>query len=182
MKELSEGLENENEREITRTEARILEKSQNKGNWSFVKAIIIISVVSFAGIILMQSANNENVIMATQEDDELVIQVSSLSNNAKFYGYKAEGTLIKFFGVVGSDNDVHIAFDACDVCYSDRKGYVQDNTVMVCRNCGNQFLIDGIGTENLQGGCWPSYLPINVISGQVDIKISDVILKKFMFQ
>lgn len=182
MNEYSEGLENENEKELTRTEARILEKSQNKGNWSFVKAIIIISVISFAGIILLQSTNNEKVLMATQEGDELVIQVSSLSNNARFYGYKAEGTLIKFFGVVGFDNDVHIAFDACDVCYSDRKGYVQDDTVMVCRNCGNQFLIDSIGTENLQGGCWPSYLPINVINGQVHIKISDVILKKYMFQ
>ncbi|MFX0181857.1 MAG: Fe-S-containing protein [Candidatus Hodarchaeota archaeon] len=182
MKELSDGLENDNEKELTRTEARILEKNQNKGNWSFVKAIIIISVVIFTGIVLMQSNNGQDIIMTTQEGDKLVIQVSSLTNNAKFYGYKAEDTLIKFFGVMGFDNDVHVAFDACDVCYSDRKGYVQDNTVMVCRNCGNQFLIDGIGTENLQGGCWPSYLPINVINDQVYIKISDVIMKKYMFQ
>lgn len=53
---------------------------------------------------------------------------------------------------------------------------------MVCNNCGNQFLIDGIGTENLQGGCWPSYLPVTVANGEVYIKISDVVSKKYRFE
>ena len=29
---------------------------------------------------------------------------------------------------------------------------------MVCNNCGNHYPISGLGTQNLRGGCWPSYL------------------------
>ncbi|MFX0174134.1 MAG: Fe-S-containing protein [Candidatus Hodarchaeota archaeon] len=182
MKENLTRLENMNEEKITRAEARILEKSQKKENWSFIKAIIIISIVCFASIVLLQTPNNDKVLTPTQEGDELVIQVSSLNSKAKFYGYNSESTLIKFFAVIGSDNNVHIAFDACDVCYSDKKGYTQDDTVMVCNNCGNKFLITGIGTENLQGGCWPSYLPVDMNTGQIRIKISDIMSKEYMFQ
>ncbi|MHA2296650.1 MAG: Fe-S-containing protein [Candidatus Hodarchaeales archaeon] len=37
-----------------------------------------------------------------------------------------------------------------DMCYGENKGYVQKGIKMECRNCGNQFLTDSIGTENMQ--------------------------------
>ena len=83
---------------------------------------------------------------------------------------------------MGSDEKVRIAFDACDVCFAEKKGYRQNGDVMVCNNCGKQFHIDGIGTENVQGGCWPSYLPMTSTDGDVRIKISDVVSKKYMFE
>ncbi len=129
--------------------------------------------------------NTQNPSPATPADqlgDDLVIQLSSLDEEAEFYSYSADGVSIHFFAVIGSDGNVHIAIDACDVCYPDRKGYYQDNLVMVCRNCRNTFIIDGIGTENLQGGCWPSYLPMRIENDQVLIKKADIEAKKYMFE
>lgn len=173
------SLLDENNQEIT--------ENQEKGNWNMLLAVILISIVGFAAIIILGGNNNPNspnnqILTPQQDGDELVLSIPSLSNEAKFYIYNSDSVNIYFFAVIGSDDEVHVAFDTCDVCYSAKKGYQQDNIVMTCNNCGNQFLIDGIGTENLQGGCWPSYLPVTVANGEVHIKISDVVLKKYMFE
>jgi hypothetical protein len=51
----------------------------------------------------------------------------------------------------------------------------------MCINCGNKYPTDGIGTENKQGGCWPSYVPMKVEDGKVIIKASDLKAKAYMF-
>jgi len=48
---------------------------------------------------------------------------------------------------------VHVAFDACDVCYEAKKGYKQNGDVMLCLNCGKTFSITSIGIDNTVGGC-----------------------------
>lgn len=167
----------------TKTETIELEEDQKKENWSFFKAIILISIVSFAVIIVLQGNKNlgNQFLTPRQEGENLILSLSSLNTQAKFYRYKLDNVNIDFFALMGSDAQPHIAFDACDVCYSEKKGYEQKDNMMVCRNCGNQFLIDSIGTENQQGGCWPSYLPVLIVNGEAQIKISDVSQKKYMF-
>jgi len=56
--------------------------------------------------------------------------------------------------VKGSDEKIHLAIDACDVCYESKLGYKQTGNVMTCNNCGQTFPINSIGTENLKGGSW----------------------------
>jgi uncharacterized membrane protein len=59
---------------------------------------------------------------------------------ARFYRYTTSiGRDIRFFVVRSSDGVVRAAFDACDVCYRERKGYYQDGDDMVCENCGQRF-------------------------------------------
>ncbi|PWI48084.1 hypothetical protein CEE45_08650 [Candidatus Heimdallarchaeota archaeon B3_Heim] len=146
-----------------------------------VLAVVFISIFSFALIIGLQEIPEQEVIAAKQDGENLIIQLDDVTAKAKFYFYQIADVKIKFFAVLGFDNQPHIAFDACDVCYEAKQGYAQEDPYMRCLNCGNTFLVSGIGTENLSGGCWPSHLPVMITDGKIIIKISDVIQKQFMF-
>ncbi len=144
-------------------------------------AVACIAVFTFALIIALQPGPEQNTIAAKQEGENLVIKVKDVKPDAKFYFYEVENVKIKFFAVLGFDNNPHIAFDACDVCYEAKKGYAHEDPYMRCRNCDNTFLVDGIGTENVAGGCWPSYLPISIIENQIVIEITEITQKLWMF-
>jgi hypothetical protein len=165
------------ESEIT-TQKRVNDEGVSGGK--FFMAIITIGIIGFSGVLLLQS-NQGGTTEAKIVGENLEIPITSLSTKAKFFHYNTEGVRMQFFAVIGSDNEVHLALDACDVCYSEKKGYRQESNLMICNNCGNQFQIDGIGTENKQGGCWPSYVPITTKDKQIVIKISEIEQKRYMF-
>ena len=119
--------------------------------------------------------------LQVNERGELVIPSSEVTDDARYYHYDASGVEVRFFALRGSDGDVRVAMDACDVCYREKKGYSQSGDDMVCNNCGNQYSTDGIGTENKQGGCWPSHIPIREEGGNILIKASDLAAKRYMF-
>jgi uncharacterized membrane protein len=52
---------------------------------------------------------------------------------------------------------------------------------MLCINCGNQYSINSLGTENTAGGCWPSYLPMRIDEDYIIINEFDLSQKKWMF-
>ena len=128
-----------------------------------------------------QQNPGQGVIAAKQDGDNLVITLTDVKVDAKFYYYQPNEVKIRFFAVLGSDDQPHIAIDACDSCYAAKKGYLHVNWHMKCNNCGRTFLVTDIGTENISGGCWPSYLPVTIEKGKILIKISDVVKKEFMF-
>lgn len=93
--------------------------------------------------------------------------------SAHFYRYTDGGKEIRFFVVKGSDGQIHTAFDACDVCFRDKKGYVQDGDSMLCKNCGKKFQTNRIGPHSI-GGCNPSYLPAASDGRNVIVKAADL--------
>ena len=149
---------------------------------NLVIAIVCISIFGFALMIGFQpNPEQGGVIVAKQDGDNLVINLADVKPEVKFYYYEFSDVNIQFFAVLGDDNQPHIAFDACDSCYAAKKGYLHANPYMKCNNCGRTFLVTSIGTENLAGGCWPSFLPVAITDGKILIKISDVTQKLFMF-
>lgn len=115
-------------------------------------------------------------------DDEVLIPVSSINTNVKFSTVDVDGTAVRFFEVKGSDGAIHVAADACDVCYAEHRGYQQSGDSMKCNNCGKTFQINSIGTQNTAGGCWPSYLPISVEGDKVVIQKTAIAGKAYMFR
>ena len=109
------------------------------------------------------------------------IPKSDITSTAKYYSYDSNGIEIKYFAVKGSDGEIHVALDACDVCYGAKKGYAQVGDLMQCINCGNQYPINSLGSENTVGGCWPSYLPIKIEGENILINESDLEEKRYMF-
>ncbi|MBU5637890.1 DUF2318 domain-containing protein [Geomonas sp. Red69] len=104
----------------------------------------------------------------------VTIPVAKVSDGkAHFYKFADAGKEINFFIVKGSDGQLHVAFDACDVCYREKKGYEQQGDKMNCLNCNQKFAINRIGAAS-GGGCNPSYLAAKVDGGKVTISVNDL--------
>ncbi|WP_455278653.1 DUF2318 domain-containing protein [[Eubacterium] cellulosolvens] len=135
-----------------------------------------------------QESSDNKVVQSNNEQknelEESVVKIptSEIGTSAKWYTSNSNGDTIKYFLVKGSDGKIHLAIDACDVCYSSKRGYKQTGEVMTCNNCGQTFPINSIGTENLSGGCWPSHIPYETNGENIIIKKSDLNQKLFMFQ
>lgn len=91
---------------------------------------------------------------------------------ARHYQAEVNGKTVRFFLVKDQSGGVRAAFDACDVCWREGKGYSQDGSYMVCNNCGQAFPIARIGT--VQGGCNPSPLVFSVDAKAVTVKAADL--------
>jgi uncharacterized membrane protein len=153
----------------------------------FIGVVAIVTMVYLGGCTgTTQNKNNSNTDTNSnselqQNETEVRIPISDISTTAKFYSYDFSGITVRYFAVKDKQGTVHVAFDACDVCYEAKKGYKQDGDIMQCLNCGKTFSITSIGTENTAGGCWPSFLSMNIDGNDVVIKIANLEAKSYMF-
>jgi uncharacterized membrane protein len=86
--------------------------------------------------------------------NDLVIQVSEISETAKFYPVTVDGTRMEVVAVKAPDGTIRTAFNTCQVCNGSPKAYfVQTGTALQCQNCGNKFPMGKIEVE--AGGCNP---------------------------
>ena len=67
-----------------------------------------------------------------------------------------------------SDGVIRAAFDACDTCFREKKGYHQEGDLMVCNICGLEFESNKI--NEVRGGCNPAPLDRNVDGESLVIK------------
>ncbi|TLN23795.1 DUF2318 domain-containing protein [bacterium] len=102
------------------------------------------------------------------------IPLASLEpGKAKFFEHKtADGITVRYFVVKGTDGVARAAFDACDACWPEGKGYKQDGGEMVCGNCQMRFPVDRI--NEVKGGCNPSPLNRSAQGDQLVIRVSDI--------
>ncbi len=104
---------------------------------------------------------------------DVTIPVADISGGqAHFYSYDAGGTEVKYFVMQSKDGEYRAAFDACDVCYPNKKGYTQDGDQMVCNNCGQRF--DSNKINELKGGCNPSPIERTVKGQELVLKTADL--------
>jgi len=143
--------------------------------------VIVSSIFGYILIINQNDSNDNTTHIPSSDQDEIRISLSNISTTASFYSFDSDDKSIRYFVVKDSQGNVHVAFDACDVCYEAKKGYRQNDELMSCINCGQEFPIANIGFENTVGGCWPSYLPMIIDNDSIVIKISDLIAKSYMF-
>ncbi|PLX67289.1 MAG: DUF2318 domain-containing protein [Denitrovibrio sp.] len=92
--------------------------------------------------------------------------------NTHYYTVNAGGKDIKFFLVKSNDGVIRAAFDACDVCFPEKKGYRQEGDFVVCNNCGQKFHSSRINV--IKGGCNPSPLARKNVGDSVIISMKDV--------
>lgn len=91
------------------------------------------------------------------KDGIVSIPVADVNDGkAHYYVMKKDGFEVKFFLIRSNDGVIRAAFDACDVCFHEKKGYDQDGDFMVCNNCGMRFHSSRI--NEVKGGCNPSPL------------------------
>jgi len=179
-----------------REERRRLAEARDRKNRTVALAIAAVAVVAIlvGGFALMKDEPVEtgepNVYEETPQEyrqtstdtgggdsaaDVISIPLADLSTKASYYSHTtSDGTKVKYFVVLDSAGVPHAAFDACDVCYQEKKGYSQSGEYMVCNNCGNQYLTSQVGTANKGGGCWPGYLEAKVEGDSLVIEVADL--------
>ena len=92
---------------------------------------------------------------------------------AHFYAHQADDKTIQFFVLKSRDGVIRAAFNACDVCYLDKKGYRQEGDEMVCNACGQRFPSELI--NEVRGGCNPSPLERTIEGNEVVIRVDDIL-------
>jgi uncharacterized membrane protein len=120
-------------------------------------------------------------ILLAQPSQEVTYPVIEYKDGkARFYEYKTpEGIRIKYFVLRSSDGVIRAAFDACDVCWPEGKGYKQKGDYMVCVNCGKRFASVRVG--EVQGGCNPAPLKREVSGDKLVIQVKDLLEGKKYF-
>lgn len=116
------------------------------------------------------------------QNGAFVFPVSAFTDGkAKYFEYKrSPSEWIRFFVVKSTDGVIRAAFDACDVCFRHKKGYVQQGNFLVCVNCGLKFRTDKV--NEVTGGCNPSALRRVVQGDRVIIDRQDVLAGLRLFR
>ena len=117
----------------------------------------------FGGAEKVKAANGTVSIPASKAGD----------GKAHYFRYTDGGKEIAFFVIKASNGTFKVAFDACDSCYREKKGYEQQGDKMNCKNCNQKFATDRIG-PNSTGGCNPSYLPHQLSGANITINAADL--------
>lgn len=155
--------------EVTKTAGRT-KKSIPK--WAVITVIALLLGVGAVLALNIQGLGKGEKVKPV--NGAVTIPLAKVSDGkAHFYKYAEGGKDIGFFAVKGSDGALHTAFDTCDVCYNEKKGYFQDGDFMICRNCNKKFAIVRIGPHAI-GGCNPSYLASTTDGSNVVIRAVDL--------
>lgn len=110
----------------------------------------------------------------TPVNGSVILPLAKVSDGKAHFYQLADGDKeIGFFVVKGSDGAIHTAFNACDVCFREKKGYTQEGNFMVCRNCNKKFPVTKIG-PNSGTGCNPSHLSHTEDGRNVIVKVDDL--------
>ena len=175
-------------RDTNKAEMRKLVLIRRKRRNVVVASIAILALVGFGisyNMFVLKDEDSQKpaaIDLPEIKFGKIVIPKSEIVEDANFYNYYSDETEIRTFSVRGSDGQEHIAFDACDSCYAEKKGYRQEGEDMKCNNCGRTFAINSIGTENTEGGCWPSYVEIDNESEDIVITEDALKEKRYLFE
>jgi len=139
-----------------------------------VTALIVAVLMVVSTVVGGQALSFGKYEKVKAENGTVSIALSKVSNGkAHFFKFADNGKEIAFFVVKASDGSLRVAFDACDACYRDKKGYEQQGDKMNCRNCNQKFAINRLG-PNVSGGCNPGYLPGRTSGSAFVIKADDL--------
>ncbi len=161
--------------------AIVMKTSRKNPTPIIIAAIVVIAVAAGLGWFLMPvNGPSANPVAgapgnATGDNGQITYALSLFDDGqARHFDFvDAESkTTIKYFILKSTDGVVRAAFDACDVCWPEGKGYAQDGTVMICRNCGRRF--ESVKVNEVQGGCNPAPLKRTIQGDQLVIRMEDL--------
>jgi uncharacterized membrane protein len=137
--------------------------------------LALAAVAVIAGVVVTRGGDGPAATaapVAASGEDVSIPLADVADGQAHFYSYDAGGIEVKYFVLKSSDGKIRAAFDACDVCFAQKKGYHQEGDEMVCNNCGRRFPSTKINV--LEGGCNPSPVDRTVQGDTLVLKTSDL--------
>ena len=173
---------NKNVAEKSAAKKAAILKTEKKSQSPF-RTLLVVAVVVAGGLIFyfLQTGfdfSDQTKVPAIQPEvtaTEVSLPVKAFSDGqAKYFKYPVgNGITVRFFVLRSSDGVIRAAYDACDVCWREGKGYYQEGDFMVCRNCGQKFA--SIKVNEIKGGCNPAPLNRTVVGDKLVIKVADIV-------
>ena len=153
-------------------------KFRSKINSRRVLAVMA-AILALSSVLVSLLANKGSA--AAKPVAEIDYPVKTFQNGkARFYSYPAgNGVDVKYFVLKSSDGVIRAAFDACDVCFREGKGYTQKGDFMVCNNCGRRFA--SVRVNEVQGGCNPAPLTRKIKGDKLVLQVNDILQGKQYF-
>jgi uncharacterized membrane protein len=152
----------------------------NRKKRFFLRAVWFGTMMLIGGSFFLLAPRVQRLSLAAQVMEVTYPVKNFKDGKARFYEYKTgDGMTIKYFILKSSDGVVRAAFDACDVCWPQGKGYYQKDDFMVCRNCGRRFA--SVNVNVITGGCNPGALKREVVGEKLVIKVKDILEGKKYF-
>ena len=144
----------------------------NKGKIVGLLGILIVAAI--ASWFLFGKGTSDGIASVKAENGLINLKIADIDDGrAHYFKLATEKGDIKFFVVKSIDGVMRAAFDACDVCYRELKGYRQEGDFMVCNNCEQKFRTDLV--NEVKGGCNPAPLARRVESNQLLIAKADIV-------
>ncbi|RJX30557.1 MAG: DUF2318 domain-containing protein [Desulfarculus sp.] len=142
-------------------------------------AVLVVVLAGAAGLgyLWLRPAGGQAPAAANLSGDGQAVTLPAAlfdDGKARHFKYDAPGGItVRYFVIKSSDGVIRAAFDACDVCWPENKGYFQEGDNMVCANCGRRF--PSVQVNVVRGGCNPAPLNRSVVEGKVVLKVADIL-------
>ncbi len=149
-------------------------EKKSGGSGKLVGLLGLLIVAAVAGWFFAGQGVSDGIASVKAENGFVNLKVADVDDGRAHY-FKlatAKGD-IKFFVVKSIDGVMRAAFDACDVCYREMKGYRQEGDFMVCNNCQQRFRTDLV--NEVKGGCNPAPLARSIDGGHLAIAQADIL-------
>ncbi|MGD8351359.1 MAG: DUF2318 domain-containing protein [Nitrospirota bacterium] len=148
-------------------------KSKGSSKSTFAGIAVALAAAALVGFIIFGGGGSNTFAPVSAQAGVVKLPVSEVNDgHAHFYTFKGARKDVNFFVLRSSDGVIRAAFDACDVCYREKKGYRQEGDLMVCNNCGQQF--PSVKINVLKGGCNPAPLERQVEGDYLVLDASDI--------
>jgi len=145
-----------------------------------IVCVALAVVVGIGAAFALNQSSDGGYLTVKSVNGEVRLDVSKIDDGqAHYFKYATANGEINFFVIKSVDGEMRAAFDACDVCYREKKGYRQEGTMMVCNNCGMKFRSDMINL--VKGGCNPAPLNRRIDGSQLVINDSDIVKGAWYF-
>lgn len=134
--------------------------------------LVLAAAAGFAWLLLPGQMKGPNLVEAAGDGTIRFTKAEFADGKARFYRYQGQQGAIDFFLVQSRDGVIRAAFDSCDVCYKELKGYRQEGVEMVCNNCDQRFKTNLVNV--VKGGCNPAPLERQQVGNDVVIAAADI--------
>jgi hypothetical protein len=141
----------------------------------------IIPTLIITTLLLMFMVSISHPAQSADPPNQVIYSEKTFANGKMHhFTYKTgDGIVIRYFILKSSDGVIRAAFDACDVCWPENKGYSQKGDSLVCNNCGKRF--PSTRVNEVRGGCNPAPLKRKMENGNVIIQVADILDGKKYF-
>lgn len=106
---------------------------------------------------------------------EVRLPVADLeSREVRFYRFLNRGNQeVKFFVGRDEEGEVHVAFDANEICFKRKRGYEAEDGWLACRVCDKAFRLADVNQGG--GGCKPVPVAHRVEDGELVLAEADLL-------